>query len=173
MELLLLFIIYILYIFIKNYIETGEKPSDVLNKYENAVSNYEKSVQKRKEESTQYVEPEKTTINNYYTQNNTYVQQNNYNLKSNEENKDHSERVWNRLGYKIKQGETYSYKFYGNEIYTPEQVEQIECNQVKYSESGLTKKLLKDTKSKSLTQKILVDSYGLSKSEAKRLTNIY
>lgn len=45
--------------------------------------------------------------------------------KSNDKNKDHTEAVWKRLGYQIKSGETYSYKFYGREIFTPDQVERV------------------------------------------------
>lgn len=110
-------------------------------------------------------------VKNYYTQN-VYVQQNNYynNSKSEDENKDHSEKVWKRLGYKIKNGETYSYKFYGNKIFTPDQVEKIGSHyQIKYSETGLTKKLLKDTGSKAHTKNILIDNYGVSESRANKL----
>lgn len=115
-----------------------------------------------------------TTINNYYTYNNIHVQQNNYyeKSKSEDENKDHSEKVWNRLGYQVKPGETYSYKFYGNKIYTPDQVEKIGSHyQIKYSETGLTKKLLNDTGSKSHAKNILVQNYGLSESKATKLLN--
>jgi len=103
------------------------------------------------------IEKEPTIVNNYYTQNNIYVQQNNYHNKSEDERKDHSEKVWKRLGYKVKYGETYSYKFYGNEIFKPSQVERIGSNQVKYSESGLARKLLNDTGSKKHTKDILVN----------------
>jgi hypothetical protein len=34
----------------------------------------------------------------------------------------HAERVWERMGYRVKYGETYAYKFYGNEIFTSDQV---------------------------------------------------
>lgn len=34
----------------------------------------------------------------------------------------HSKKVWERMGYKVKYGETYAYKFYGNEIFTSDQV---------------------------------------------------
>ena len=113
-------------------------------------------------------ENRQTVINNHYTQN-VYVQQNNYYNKSKDENKDHSKKVWKRLGYRVKYGERYSYKFYGNEIYTPQQVEKISSYHVKYSEKGLTNKILKDTGSKQHTIKILVDNYGISENRAKSL----
>jgi len=34
----------------------------------------------------------------------------------------HTERVWERKGYRVKQGETYAYIYYGNKVYTREQV---------------------------------------------------
>ena len=34
----------------------------------------------------------------------------------------HTEKVWERKGYIVKHGESYAYKFYGNEIYTEDQV---------------------------------------------------
>ena len=114
-------------------------------------------------------EAKPTVVNNYYVQNNVYIQQNNYHNKSEDENKDHSEEVWKRLGYKVKYGETYSYKFYGNKIFKPNQVERIGSNHVKYSESGLVRKLLNDTGSKNHTKNILVNNYGVSESKAKKL----
>lgn len=111
-------------------------------------------------------EPKKSTVNNYYTQKNTYVQQNNY---YNNSSKGLTERVWKRLGYSIKYGEKYSYKFYGNEIFTPDQVKMMSTNKVQCSENGLTKKLLSDTKSKKMTKNILVKQYGYSESNAKNL----
>jgi len=60
---------------------------------------------------------------------------------------------------------------YGNEIYKPDQVEKIGSYQVHYSETGLAKKLLDNTGSKSHAKDILVDNYGLSESKAKRLVN--
>ena len=54
---------------------------------------------------------------NYYTQNNVYIQ-NNYGIKP----EAHTERVWKRLGYEVRYGESYAYKYYGNEIYTEDQV---------------------------------------------------
>ncbi|MEA1915145.1 MAG: hypothetical protein U9N30_07495, partial [Campylobacterota bacterium] len=92
------------------------------------------------------------------------------NSKSKDEYTDHSARVWKRLDYKIKYAESYSYKFYGNKIFTPEQVEKIGSNyQIKYSETGLTRKLLKDTGLKQLTKKLLINNYGLSRSKANEL----
>lgn len=114
-----------------------------------------------------------TVINNYYTQNNSYVQQNQYykKSKSKDENKDHSEKIWKELGYRIKNGETYSYKFYGNKIFKPNQVEKIGSYQIRYSEHSLAKKLLNDTGSKNHAKDILVESYGLSETKAQKLLN--
>lgn len=83
--------------------------------------------------------------------------------------KDHSEKVWNKLGYKVKNGEKCSYKFYGNEIFTPEQVERNISYKVKYSEIGLTKKLLENTCSEELTKQILIEKYGLNESKVNKL----
>jgi len=119
-----------------------------------------------------YVSPKKveeTIVNNYYTQNNVYVQQNNYYEKPSQELSDHTAKIWKRLGYSIKHGETYSYKFYGNEIFKPNQVERIGSNHVKYSESGLARKLLNDTGSKKHAKDILVNQYGYSQASAKSL----
>jgi len=55
--------------------------------------------------------------NNYYTQNNIYIQ-NNYGTKA----EAHTKRVWKRLGYEVRYGERYAYKYYGNEIYMEDQV---------------------------------------------------
>ena len=82
-------------------------------------------------------------INNYYTQNTLNVQVNHFSHKSKKSpHRDHTEKVWNEIGYRVKDGETYSYKMYGKEIYTPEQVEKISNTQigyltVKYSQTGL------------------------------------
>lgn len=59
-------------------------------------------------------------VHNHYHVHVTYESK-----KSNDKNKDHTEAVWKRLGYQIKSGETYSYKFYGREIFTPDQVERV------------------------------------------------
>ncbi|NCD12242.1 MAG: hypothetical protein EOL93_06795 [Epsilonproteobacteria bacterium] len=65
----------------------------------------------------------KQTINNYYTQNNIYVQTTTPTSKA--KGTDHTAKVWRELGYQVKRGESYSYKHYGQEIYTPNQVERI------------------------------------------------
>mgnify|MGYP006995719158 CR=1 FL=1 len=134
-----------------------------------------KNIQTHKEVKIEVVpeKEEKTTIinHNYYTQNNVYVQQNNCYKKSKSKNKDHSEKVWNNLGYRIKYRETFSYKMYGKEIFTPNQVEKIGSYQIKHSESGLAKKLLNNTGSKSHAKNILVNNYSLSESKAQKLLN--
>ena len=84
----------------------------------------------------EYVSPKKseeTIVNNYYIQQNVYVQNNNYNSKSSKELSDHTAKKWKELGYSVKYGERYSYKFYGKEIFTPEQVEKSSSNRKKAS----------------------------------------
>ena len=111
-----------------------------------------------------------TPVNNYYVQNNYYIQQNNYSKsKSADENKDHTAKVWKRLGYRVKAGKSYAYKFYGKEIYKPDQVELDSTYSIKYSKEGLAKKLLRNTGSKSMAKDILVKEYGVSEYEAKNL----
>ena len=38
---------------------------------------------------------------------------------------DHSEEVWNRMGYEVISGEQPAYWHYGRAIYTPDQVEPV------------------------------------------------
>ncbi len=73
---------------------------------------------------------------------------NNHHDTSSEELKDHTEKVWERLGYRVIDGEIYTYKMYGNEIYTPDQVEKVSA-QHGYSQSE-TKGL-----------KYILDDYGI------------
>ena len=113
---------------------------------------------------------EKATVNNIFIQQNTI----NIQVNNNQTNKGsggHTKKIWQKLGYKVKYGESYAYKFYGNEIYRPEQVESISTNYVKYSERGLIEELLRKTKSKYMTQKILVEQYGYPEVKAKKLLN--
>lgn len=120
----------------------------------------------------EYVSPKKseeTIVNNYYIQQNVYVQHNNHYGKSSKELSDHSAKAWKELGYSVKYGESYSYKFYGKEIFTPQQVEKSSSNRVKYSEDGLASKLLNDTGSKKFAKDILVREYDYSESNAKNL----
>lgn len=109
--------------------------------------------------------------NNYNTQNIVNVQVNNYSNTSSKKspNKDHTEKIWNEMGYEVKYGESYSYKFYGNKIYTPDQVKKNSSYSIKYSRRGLASKLLANTGSKKMAKNILVDQYGVNESEAKRL----
>lgn len=105
--------------------------------------------------------------NNVYIQNNVYV--NVHQPKSSTKHTDHTEKVWNQLGYEVKDGETYAYKHYGNEIYRPNQVLKSSSNRVRYSEEGLARKLINDTGSKKFAKDILVKEYGFSESNAKNL----
>ena len=105
--------------------------------------------------------------NNVYIQNNVYV--NTQQPKSSTKHTDHTEKVWNQLGYVVKEGETYAYKHYGNKIYRPDQVLKSSSNKVRYSEEGLARKLINDTGSKKFAKDILVKEYGFSESSAKNL----
>jgi len=79
-----------------------------------------------------------TIINNHYHVHNTVKV---YTDKSSLDNlSDHTKKIWNQMGYDIKYGETYTYKMYGKEIFTPEQVEQITTNSTKYLPSKTTPK---------------------------------
>lgn len=143
------------------------------NHYSNATTSNTKSYDLsslRTPSSDSYTKSKETSVvNNYYVQQNIYVQQNYQHHKSSKTNKDHSEKVWNELGYSVKRGETYAYKFYGNEIYTPDQVVKSSSNRVKYSEDGLATKLLNNTGSKKMAKDILVREYGYNESNAKAL----
>ena len=68
------------------------------------------------------VEEEKHVVNNYYIQNNIYIQNND---NSSSKSKGHTARIWERKGYRVKYGETYAYKHYGNEVFTEDQVIKI------------------------------------------------
>jgi len=111
---------------------------------------------------------ERPAVHNHYTQN-IYVQQTNHYHTSSKDSKDHTAKVWKELGYSVKYGETYAYKFYGKEIFTHDQVQRMAANRVKYSEDGLANKLLSDTGSKKMAKDILVANYGYSQSDAKSL----
>lgn len=96
---------------------------------------------------------------------------------SSEENKDHTAAVWERLGYQVKAGETYSYKFYGREIFKPHQVERAGQYRNRIAKSGLSENQLKvktlglalveKTGSKRAAKDILVEDYGFSENTAK------
>ncbi len=111
---------------------------------------------------------EKNTIHNYNTQNNVYIQ-NNYGSKP----EAHTIRVWERLGYEMNYGEIYAYKYYGNEIYTEDQVRKISSsyggglssNQKKVKSLGTA--LVKKSGSKQKAKNILVNHYGFDEDTAK------
>lgn len=96
---------------------------------------------------------------------------------SSEEDKDHTAAVWERLGYQVKTGETYSYKFYGREIFKPHQVERAGQYRNRIAKSGLSENQLKvktlglalveKTGSKRAAKDILVEDYGFSENTAK------
>lgn len=100
--------------------------------------------------------------------------------RSSEANKDHTEKVWNKLGYEVKPGETYDYKFYGREIFKPHQVQKIgnyrnriaspglSENQLKVKTIGLA--LVEKTGSKRAAKDILVEKYGFDEQTAKYAT---
>jgi|GEM_PF-6808417 hypothetical protein len=62
---------------------------------------------------------EKKVINNYYVQNNIYVN------NSSKKKEGHTYFKWKELGYQVKKGEVYTYKLYGHEVYTEDQVYKI------------------------------------------------
>mgnify|MGYP000132604392 CR=1 FL=1 len=92
-------------------------------------------------------------------------------------NRGHSKKVWERLGYRIKPGETYSYRYYGNEIFEPNQVEEIGKYRHQIQKTGLTERqlkvktlgsaLVKKTGSKRAAKDILVSEYGFEENTAK------
>lgn len=183
--IIVLIIIFILYGFIKEYLSSKNfkiknedyNKSDLNKKKQEILKSLDFYLPRDDKQTTKPIEAEiineeknstSKVINNIYIQN-IYPKKNENKANQKSESKDHSEKIWKELGYKIKSGETYSYKFYGNEIYTPEQVEKIGSYNVKYSESGLAKKLLDNTGSKNLTKKILTENYGLDKSKANKL----
>ena len=96
---------------------------------------------------------------------------------SSEEDKDHTAAVWERLGYQVKAGETYSYKFYGREIFKPHQVERAGQYRNRIAKSGLSENQLKvktlglalveKTGSKRAAKDILVEDYGFNENTAK------
>ena len=113
-------------------------------------------------------ESKKNTIHNHYTQNNVYIQ-NNYGAKP----EAHTSRVWEKLGYEVNYGESYSYKFYGNEIYTEDQVRRtsgftsrhLSSNQKKVKSLGTA--LVRKSGSKQKAKNILVNHYGFDEDTAK------
>jgi hypothetical protein len=183
MEAFLFLLLLIVIVFIKNNLEisSDEKPNieksktNIAKSTSKSKTNIEVPVKQQKKSNTIHV------TNNYYTQNTVNIQVNNYSSSSKKsKHKDHSEKVWNEMGYKIRYGETYSYRYYGNEIYTPDQVEECgydyDCdyeesstNSIKYSATGLARHLLSSTNSKRMTKDILVEEYGCSERYAKKL----
>jgi hypothetical protein len=126
---------------------------------------------KRNDSSDKYI------VNNYFVQNNVYVHYN-PNSSSNDSSKDHSKSVWERMGYRIKYGERYAYKMYGNEIFTPEQVEKTSYGRETLQlENGLTKNqkkvkqlgysLVEKVGSKRKAKDILVMEYDFDEETAK------
>lgn len=97
--------------------------------------------------------------------------------RSSEASKDHSEKVWNKLGYEVKPGETYDYKFYGREIFKPHQVQKIGCYRNRIASPGLSENQLKvktiglalveKTGSKRAAKDILVEKYDFDEQTAK------
>jgi hypothetical protein len=126
---------------------------------------------KRNDSSDKYI------VNNYFVQNNVYAHYN-PNSSSNDSSKDHSKSVWERMGYRIKYGERYAYKMYGNEIFTPEQVEKTSYERETLQlENGLTKNqkkvkqlgyaLVNKVRSKRKAKDILIEEYDFDEDTAK------
>lgn len=116
--------------------------------------------------------------NNVYIQNNVYVSM--QQPKSSTSHTDHTEKVWNKLGYVVKNGETYAYKHYGNEIFTPDQVVSkksisykkplqigygLSANQEKVKTLGYA--LVEKCGSKRVAKDILVEKYGFDEDTAR------
>lgn len=99
------------------------------------------------------------------------------NSNKEDEDKDHTSAVWERLGYQVKAGETYSYKFYGREIFKSHQVVKAGCYRKRIASTSLSEKqikvktlglaLVEKTGSKRKAKDILVDEYGFSENTAK------
>lgn len=97
--------------------------------------------------------------------------------RSSEANKDHTEKVWNKLGYEVKPGETYDYKFYGREMFKPYQVQKIGSYRNRIASPGLSENQLKvktiglalveKTGSKRAAKDILVEKYDFDEETAK------
>lgn len=184
-------VVMLVYSFISDYLEDKKKKKNSAKtraKFEepDIGTTYPTETKKHKSytptvDATIIKEEKPTVVNNYYTQNNVYIQQNNYRNKSTDENKGHSAKVWKRMGYKVRYGETYSYKFYGNEIFTPDQVERIgSYNEPLRLENGLSKNqkqakqlgysLVNKCGSKRKAKDILVEKYGFDENTAKYAT---
>lgn len=54
-------------------------------------------------------------------------------LKEEKNKKDHTEAVWNRMGYSIRHGERYSYIMYGKKVYTHNQVTKTLNSEIRRS----------------------------------------
>lgn len=126
---------------------------------------------KRNDSSDKYI------INNYFVHNNVYVHYN-PDSSSNDSSKDHSKSVWEKMGYRIKYGERYAYKMYGNEIFTPDQVEKSSYGRETLQlENGLTKNqkkvkqlgyaLVNKVGSKRKAKDILIEEYDFDEDTAK------
>lgn len=130
-----------------------------------------------------FEEQPKTTTTSQRENNKVSVYERN---KSNSPLTDHTAEVWERMGYQVKYGEQPSYKYYGKEIYTPNQVEK--CNfpvkqrsldyyKQKVYRSYLSEKqieikalglmLVEQTSSKRQAKDILVNEYGFRENTAK------
>ena len=155
--------------------------------------NHEKSDTPKENITNNYYTQNTVNIKNIYVRQN-YNQTNNYfsTTKIAQENGLTGPKLFSKLinkGYVYKDGRkhlltskgksaggSYSYTDSGDKyIVWPadivSKVTKASTNRVKYSEYGLTKKLFRQTKSAWLTESILVDEYGISEYNAKKLVD--
>ena len=190
--LIVLTVIFLFIGFLKNNDSTSVKSKEITTKKTNQELLYELNKLGHEDQKQQLktIYPEiteektqsATIVNNYYVQNNIYIkQEKRSNANSYNELSDHSEKVWKRLGYKIKYGESCAYRMYGNAIYQPHQVERIGASNQKLlsvdNEYGLTKNqdkvkrlgyaLVNKCGSKKIAKNILVEKYNFDENTAK------
>lgn len=120
-------------------------------------------------------------INNYFIKNELHIH-NTTQTSSDKECKDHTEKIWKELGYCIKSGETCSYKLYGREVFTPEQVVKkgVHAYYPELPGTGRTKNqkkvkalgfsLVKKYGSKRKAKIILIEEYDFDEDTAKYAT---
>lgn len=142
----------------------------------NTAPKHEVSTINTKTDYTAKDDNDKNTITNIYIQQNTVnIQVNNNHSKKGSGG--HTEQVWKKLGYKVKHGESYAYKHYGQEIYTKDQVVAIASYGSVLSLDGLSKNqkkvktlgqaLLEKVGSKRIAKDILVREYDFDEETAK------
>ena len=142
----------------------------------NTTPKHEVSTINTKTDYTAKDDNDKSTITNIYIQQNTFnIQVNNNNSKKGSGG--HAKKGWKERGYRVKDGESYAYKHFGNEIYTQNQVVAIASHNSVLSLEGLSKNqkkvkilgqaLLEKVGSKRIAKDILVRDYDFDEETAK------